>query len=60
MNSIIFLADSEMQDAINELNQAQTMLDNASDEWRIDEAIARLNAANFRIRAIRHEKGGVK
>jgi crotonobetainyl-CoA:carnitine CoA-transferase CaiB-like acyl-CoA transferase len=45
-----------MQDAINELKQAEIMLNNASNRWRIDEATARITAAQFRIQAIRHER----
>lgn len=30
----ISLPDQEMKEAVNELNQAQTMLDNASNKWR--------------------------
>ena len=52
----ISLPDQEMKEAVNELNQAQTMLDNASNKWRIDEAIARITAANFRIQAIKYER----
>ena len=60
MGSITLLADSEMQEAIDELNGAQTMLDNASNKWRIDEAIARITAAHFRIQAIKYERDEAK
>lgn len=56
MLSNIFLTDVEMQDAINELKQAQIMFDNAATKWRIDESIARITAAHFRIEAIRNER----
>ena len=60
MKTSIIVADPEMQEAVNELNQAQTMLDNASNKWRIDEAIARITAAHFRIQAIKYERRDAK
>ena len=58
-NQINMMADAEMQEAIDELEQAQQMLDTATSKWRIDEAIARISAAHFRIQAIKYEKGGI-
>jgi hypothetical protein len=54
---IIFFQDSEMQDAIRELNQAQIMFDNAQNTYRMEEASFRIAAAQKRIEAIRHERG---
>lgn len=56
----LFKQDAEMQDAIEELRQAQTMLDNAANKYRQDEAYHRMLAAEHRIRAIRYERGGVE
>lgn len=50
MNSLV---EYEMKDAVDELNQAQEMFDNANEPHRIDEAIARLKAAETRIDSIR-------
>lgn len=47
------LVGYEMEDAVNELKQAQDMFDNANEAQRIDEAIARLKAAETRIDSIR-------
>jgi hypothetical protein len=54
---IIIFQDSEMQDAIAELRQAETMFNNAQGKFRIDEADLRIQAAQKRIEAIRHERG---
>jgi hypothetical protein len=54
---ILFFQDSEMQDAIAELRQAESMFDNAQGKFRIDEASLRIQAAHKRIEAIRHERG---
>ena len=54
----LFKQDAEMQDAIEELRQAQTMLDNAANKYRQDEAFYRIKAAEARIQAIRYERGG--
>ena len=56
----LFKQDAEMQDAIEELRQAQTMLDNAANKYRQDEAYHRMLAAEHRIRAIRYERGGAE
>lgn len=56
----LFKQDAEMQDAIEELRQAQTMLDNAANKYRQDEAFYRIKAAEARIRAIRYERGGAE
>lgn len=60
MGSGVFLTgvevDIEMQDAINELKQAQMMFNEALNKWRTDESIARITAAHFRIEAIRNER----
>ena len=55
----LFKQDAEMQDAIEELRQVQTMLDNAANKYRQDEAFYRIKAAEARIQAIRYERGGV-
>jgi hypothetical protein len=62
MNSILgstikIFPDSEMQDAIQELRQAEIMFDNAQNAYRQDEASFRIQAAQKRIEAIRHERG---
>lgn len=49
--------DSEMQDAIAELKQAEMMFDNAINRYRQDEAYHRIEAAKKRIEAIRFERG---
>jgi hypothetical protein len=54
---ILFFQDSEMQDAIAELRQAESMFNNAQGKFRIDEASLRIQAAQKRIEAIRHERG---
>lgn len=58
-NPKLFTIDLEMQNAIDELGKAQVMLDNAANQYRIDEAIHRLNAAHCRIEAIKHERRNV-
>jgi hypothetical protein len=55
--TIIVFHDSEMQDAIRELNQAESMFDNAQSPYRMEEAGFRIQAAQKRIEAIRHERG---
>lgn len=47
----------DMQEAINELKQAQAMFDNAANQYRISEATYRILAAQERIQAIRFEEG---
>jgi TFIIF-interacting CTD phosphatase-like protein len=54
---IIFFQDSEMQDAIAELRQAESMFDNVTNKYRMEEADLRIQAAQKRIEAIRHERG---
>lgn len=54
----LFAQDAEMQNALVELRQAQDMLDNAENRYRIDEACYRIKAAEARIQAIRYERGG--
>jgi hypothetical protein len=54
---ILFFQDSEMQDAIAELRQAESMFDNAQNAYRMEEAGFRIEAAKKRIEAIRHERG---
>jgi hypothetical protein len=54
---ILIFQDSEMQDAIAELKQAESMFDNAQNTYRMDEAGLRIAAAQKRIEAIRHERG---
>lgn len=54
---IVFYPDSEMQDAIAELRQAETMFNHAQGKFRTDEAGFRIEAAKKRIEAIRHERG---
>ena len=54
----LFKQDAEMQDALAELKQAQTMLDNATNICRQDEAYYRIKAVEARIQAIRYERGG--
>jgi hypothetical protein len=56
---ILFFQDSEMQDAIAELRQAESMFDNAQNAYRQDEASFRIAAAHKRIEAIRHERGDI-
>ncbi len=56
-HEIVFYPDSEMQDAIAELRQAETMFNNAQNNFRIDEADLRIQVAKKRIEAIRHERG---
>jgi division protein CdvB (Snf7/Vps24/ESCRT-III family) len=56
-HKIIFFQDSEMQDAIREFNQAESMFDNAQNTYRMEEAGFRIQAAQKRIEAIRHERG---
>ena len=56
-HEIIFFQDSEMQDAIAELKQAESMFNNAGNKYRIDEAMHRIEAAKERIQAIRFERG---
>jgi uncharacterized protein (UPF0128 family) len=56
-HEIIIYQDSEMQDAIQELRQAEDMFNNATNEYRISEAIHRVEAAKERIQAIRFERG---
>lgn len=51
--------DSEMQEAIAELKQAEAMFNNAANKYRADEAYHRMEAAKQRIQAIRHERGEV-
>jgi hypothetical protein len=46
-----------MQDAIEELRQAESMFNNAQNPYRQDEASFRIQAAQKRIEAIRHERG---
>lgn len=58
-HEIIIFQDSEMQDAIAELRQAESMFDNAGNKYRIDEALHRIEAAKQRIQAIRYERGEV-
>ena len=58
-HEIIFFQDGEMQDAIAELKQAESMFDNAGNKYRIDEAMHRIEAAKERIQAIRFERGEV-
>lgn len=55
--TIVFYKDSEMQDAIAELRQAESMFDNALNTYRMEEAMHRIEAAKKRIEAIRHERG---
>jgi hypothetical protein len=50
----------EMQSAIDELNQAQQMFDNAANQFRTNEAAYRIKAAQERIQAIRYEEGQKK
>lgn len=50
------LIDGEMRDAIRELELAHIMFNQANDQYRINEAIARINAAEARIDAINHER----
>jgi hypothetical protein len=47
--NIVFYTDSEMQDAIAELRQAESMFDNAQNTYRMDEAGLRIAAAKKRI-----------
>ncbi len=54
---ILIFNDSEMQNAIAELKQAETMFNNAQNPYRQDEAGFRIEAAKKRIEAIRHERG---
>jgi division protein CdvB (Snf7/Vps24/ESCRT-III family) len=54
---ILIFHDSDMQDAIHELQQAQTMFDNAQNTYRMEEASFRIQAVHKRIEAIRHERG---
>jgi hypothetical protein len=54
---ILFFQDSEMHDAIAELRQAEAMFDNAQNTYRMEEAGFRIQAAQKRIEAIRHERG---
>lgn len=54
---ILTFHDSEMQDAIQELRQAESMFDNAQNTYRMEEASFRIEAAKKRIEAIRHERG---
>lgn len=56
-SAIIIFPDSEMQDAIAELRQAESMFDNAQNTYRMEEASFRIEAAKKRIEAIRHERG---
>lgn len=55
--SIKIYNDSEMQDAIMELRQAEAMFNNAENKFRADEAYHRIEAAKKRIEAIRFERG---
>ena len=54
---ILIFNDSEMQNAIAELKQAETMFNNAENKYRTDEAYHRIEAAKQRIQAIRFERG---
>jgi hypothetical protein len=56
---ILIFQDSEMQDAIAELRQAESMFDNAQNPYRQDEASFRIQAVHKRIEAIRHERGDI-
>ena len=57
VHKVVFYTDSEMQDAITELRQAETMFSNAQGKFRIDEADLRIQAAKKRIEAIHYERG---
>lgn len=54
---VVVFQDSEMQDAIEELKQAENMFNNAQNPYRQDEANFRILAAQKRIEAIRFERG---
>lgn len=56
-NKIVYYPDSEMQDAVAELRQAETMFNNAQNNFRTDEAGLRIQAAKKRIEAIHYERG---
>ena len=56
---ILIFNDSEMQNAIAELRQAEVMYNNAGNKYREDEAYHRIEAAKQRIQAIRFERGGL-
>jgi hypothetical protein len=58
-HKVLIFQDSEMQDAIAELRQAESMFNNAANKYRIDESYHRVEAAKQRIQAIRFERGEV-
>lgn len=59
IGKVITFQDSEMQDAIVELKQAETMFNNAQSNLRMEEANFRVLAARKRIEAIYQERGDI-